>query len=629
METPIPASSRSRAFGLIIAALGIVYGDIGTSPLYAFRICFDGPGALPANADNILGVLSLIFWSLGILISVKYLSFVLRADNKGEGGILALMTLLTKTGKNPVVKRGIIVMLGLFGASLLYGDGLITPVISVLSAVEGLDTVTPAFHPFILPVTLATLIMLFLFQKHGSGAIGRVFGPIMLTWFLVIGLLGLLSIIHNPFVLSAFNPWYAIRFFLHNHLRGFFTLGTTFLALTGGEALYADVGHFGKRPIRAGWFYLVFPALVLNYFGQGAFLLHNPTSTVNLFYRLAPQGSVLLLVMLATIATVIASQAVISGVFSLARQSVQLGFFPRLAIIHTSNTTIGQVYVPVVNGMLCVATIILVLVFKKSDSLAGAYGVAVATTMLITTMFLFIAMRKIWKWNLYAATGLCSVFFVMDFAFFCANLMKIKDGGWLSLAIAACVMFIMITWDDCRQILRKQVMDAALSMKNFLADVVLLKPIRVPATAVFLAGNAAGVPRTLLHNYKHNMVLHNRIVIMTVVTEEVPYIEESQRTDISELGNGVYRLTLRYGFSETPDVPLALSKISIAGTDFNPMQTTYFLGRETLIVSNRKGPLSTLRKGVFAFLSRNACDASKFYHIPTNRVIEIGIQVDL
>ncbi len=620
---------HTQTYGLMVAALGVVFGDIGTSPLYAFRICFNGPGALPANTENILGILSLIFWSLGILISVKYLTFVVRADNKGEGGILALMTLLTKTGKHPAVRRGIFILLGLFGASLLYGDALITPVISVLSAVEGLDTVTPSFHPFILPLSLATLLFLFMFQKHGSGAIGKVFGVIMLIWFSVIGLLGLLSIVHNPGVILAIDPRHGVRFFLQNQMRGFFTLGTTFLVLTGGEALYADIGHFGKRPIRAGWFYLVFPALILNYFGQGAFLLSNPTTSENLFYRLAPQGTELLLVALATAATVIASQATISGVFSLASQCVQLGYFPRLAIVHTSNTRIGQVYVPVINGMLCVGTIILVLAFKKSDSLAGAYGVAVATTMLITTVFLFLAMRKIWKWNLFCAAGLCSVFFFMDFSFFCANLMKIKDGGWLSLAVAAGVMFIMITWDGCRRVLRGRIMSSALSMKDFLADVVVTKPTRVPATAVFLAGNAAGVPRTLLHNYKHNMILHQRVVIMTVVTEEVPYIEEAQRADISDLGNGFFRLTLRYGFSETPDVPAALSKISVAGTGFNPLQTTYFLGRETLIVSQKKDPLSRLRNGVFAFLSRNACDASKFYNIPTNRVIEVGIQVDL
>jgi len=629
MESPSSGTLKTSAFGIIIAALGVVYGDIGTSPLYAFRLCFSGEGAVPVVPNNVLGVLSLIFWSLVILISIKYLSFVLRADNKGEGGILALTTLLTKAQKNPAAKRGLIILLGLFGASLLYGDGLITPVISVLSAVEGLETATPAFTPFVIPISLATLLFLFFFQKRGSGSIGKVFGPVMLLWFLVIGLLGLLSIFKNPFVLAAIDPRHAVLFFVHNRMRGFFTLGTVFLTLTGGEALYADVGHFGKHPIRAGWFYIVFPALILNYFGQGAFLLQNPLATENLFYRLAPQWSVLLLVVLATIATVIASQAVISGVFSLARQSVQLGFFPRLAIVHTSNTTIGQVYVPVFNGMLCVGTIILVLAFKKSDSLAGAYGVAVSTTMLITTVFLYLAMRKVWKWNKYAATGMCSVFLIMDLTFFCANLMKIKDGGWLSLAVAACTMFVMITWDDGRRMMRERIMSAALSMKDFLSDVIMIKPTRVPATAVFLAGNAAGVPRTLLHNYKHNMILHQRVIIMTVVTEEVPYIDENQRTEISDLNHGFYRLTLRYGFSETPDVPSALSGISVGGTGLNPMQTTYFLGRETLIVSPKKGHMSRFRKGVFTFLSRNACDASKFYHIPSNRVIEVGIQVDL
>jgi KUP system potassium uptake protein len=629
MERPPPGTLKIPALGLIIAALGVVYGDIGTSPLYAFRICFDGTGALPANAENILGILSLIFWSLIILISIKYVSFVLQADNNGEGGILALMTLLTKSGRNPFVRRGLIIMLGLFGASLMFGDGLITPVISVLSAVEGLKTVSPAFGKLVLPISLATLLFLFWFQKRGSGTIGKVFGPIMLLWFAVIGLFGLLSIFKNPGVLLAVDPRHIIPFFLHNRMHGFFTLGTVFLVLTGGEALYADMGHFGKRPIRTGWFYIVFPALILNYFGQGAFLLRHPAATDNLFYRIAPHALVVPLIVLATAATVIASQAVISGVFSLARQAVQLGYFPRLAIIHTSNITIGQVYVPVFNGLLCAGTILLVLAFQQSDRLAGAYGVAVATTMLTTTVFLYLVMRKKWKWNPALSFGICALFALMDFSFFCANLLKIKDGGWISLAIAAASIFIMTTWDDSRRALRERINSAALSMKDFLSDIVAIKPTRVPSSAVFLAGNAVGVPRTLLHNYKHNMVLHNRVVILTVVTEDVPYIDEAERTEISDQGHGFFRMTLRYGFSETPDVPLALSKISIAGTGFNPMQTTYFLGRETLIVSNQKGPLSTLRKGVFAFLSRNACDASKFYHIPTNRVIEIGIQIDL
>lgn len=433
------------ALALVVAALGVVYGDIGTSCLYALRICFDGPRALPTTSDNILGLLSLIFWSLAILICIKYLVIVLRADNNGEGGVLALMTLLMKARKNPAASGGIILMLGLFGAALLYGDGVITPVISVLSAVEGLTTAAPRYGFLVVPISLVILILLFWFQKNGSGKIGSVFGPVMLIWFTVIGFLGLFSVSANPIVLAAINPLHAVLFFFQNRMHGFFTLGTVFLVLTGGEALYADIGHFGKSPIRAGWFYIVFPALILNYFGQGAFLLRNPTLTDNLFYRLAPEWALVPLVILATTATVIASQAVISGVFSLARQSVQLGFFPRLAIIHTSHTTVGQVYVPVFNGLLCAGTIILVLAFRKSDNLAGAYGVAVSTTMLITTVMLFFIMRRRWKWNPFAVGGITAVFLFFDVSFFLANLMKIKDGGWVSLLVAAAVFIINLS----------------------------------------------------------------------------------------------------------------------------------------------------------------------------------------
>jgi KUP system potassium uptake protein len=479
------------------------------------------------------------------------------------------------------------------------------------------------------PISIAVLIFLFWFQKSGSGAIGKIFGPVMLVWFGVIGALGLLSLCANPVVLLAIDPRHIFPFFFHNRIHAFFTLGTLFLVLTGGEALYADIGHFGTRPIRVGWFYLVFPTLMLSYFGQGAFLLRNPTLTDNLFYRVAPPWAVLPLVLLATFATVIASQAVISGVFSLARQSVQLGFFPRLSIIHTSSTTIGQVYVPVFNGLLCIGTLILVLAFRKSDSLAGAYGVAVATTMLITTLFLFMIMKKVWRWNTFAAAGICLIFFAIDAAFFSANLLKIKDGGWISLAIACCVMFLMITWDDGRRILRDHIISGAIAMKDFLKDVATIKPIRVPGISVFLAGNQAGVPRTLLHNYKHNKVLHNQVVVLTVVTKDVPIVDASERLDVEELGNGFYWITARYGFSETPDIPATLLSASVRGITFDQMQTTYFLGRETLIVTKTGGRMSPLRKGVFSFLSRNARDASKFFRIPPNRVIEIGIQVEL
>jgi KUP system potassium uptake protein len=629
MTTTSPQTNKTITLGIAIAALGVVYGDIGTSPLYALRICFMGPSAIATSPQNVLGVLSLIFWSLIVLVSFKYLSFVLRADNRGEGGILALMTLLAHKGKNPVLKRGLIVVLGLFGASLLYGDGLITPVISVLSALEGLTTVTPGFDIYVVPLSLAVLVLLFWFQKRGTAVIGAVFGPVMLLWFSVMAVLGIFSIVHTPYVLLAMDPRNAVLFFVTNRLHGFFTLGSVFLVLTGGEALYADMGHFGKRAIRAGWFSLVLPSLLLNYFGQGAYLLRSPSGVDNLFYRIAPSWTLLPLVALATMATVIASQAVISGVFSLARQSVQLGFWPRLSIIYTSNTTIGQVYVPAFNGFLCVGTILLVLAFLKSDNLAGAYGVAVSTTMLITTLMLFLVMHRLWRWNLFAAAGITAVFLVFDISFFLANIMKIRDGGWISLAIAAGTYFLMATWDNGRAMLRRRIADAALSMKDFLADVAAISPIRVPATSVFLAGNPSGVPRTLLHNYKHNLILHNRVIILTVVTEEIPHVDDEERSDIVAVGSGFYWCTLHYGFSETPDVPKALSKIDVGGVKFDPMKTTYFLGRETLIVSQKKSSMARWQKSVFSFLSRNACDASKFFCIPTNRVIEIGIQVDL
>jgi len=626
---PSPASKRPVTFGLIIAALGVVYGDIGTSPLYAFRLCFNGTNALPASPENVLGLLSLIFWLLIILITLKYLSFVLRADNNGEGGILALMTLLTKATKTPMLKRGGILLLGLFGAALMYGDGLITPAISVLSAVEGLTSVTPALTPFILPVSIGILFFLFWFQKHGSNAIGKIFGPIMLLWFATIALLGIFSIIKNPMVLVAIDPCYAVPFFVHNKIHGFLALGTIFLVLTGGEALYADMGHFGKGPIKRGWFYIVFPALIFNYFGQGAFLLRNPNQASNLFFQMGPQWLTFPLVVLATAATVIASQAVISGVFSLTRQAVQLGYFPRLVITHTSKTTIGQVYVPVFNWLLCIGTILLILGFKKSDNLAGAYGVAVSTTMLITTFFLSLVMTKIWKWNTLTSMFLCGIFFIIDFVFFCANILKIKDGGWVSISIAFAMIFLMLTWDDGRRLLREHITNAALAMQAFLADVIAMKPTRVAGTAVFLAGNPTGVPRTLLHNYKHNKVLHTNVVIVTVVTLEIPYVNEADRLSVTNLGSGFYWITAQFGFSETPDIPKTLESASVKGLSFDQMQTTYFLGRETLITTKRNSKMMFWQKGVFSFLSRNACDASNFFHIPPNRVIEIGIQIEL
>jgi KUP system potassium uptake protein len=555
---------------------------------------------------------------------------VLKADNNGEGGVLALMTLLLKSKQNISNFKSIIILfLGLFGAALLYGDGLITPVISVLSAVEGISSVSPSYDIFIIPSALIILLTLFAFQKHGSGKIGLVFGPIMFIWFFVIGLLGFISILKNPSIFMALDPRYSVYFFLENKMHGFFILGTIFLVLTGGEALYQDIGHFGKKPVRTGWFFIVFPALILNYFGQGAYLLNNPEHADNLFYRLSPSWATIPMVILATVATVIASQAVISGVFSLAKQTVQLGYFPRLSIFHTSSTHIGQVYVPFFNGVLVFGAVILILAFGKSEKLAGAYGVAVSLTMLITTVLLFFAMRQIWKWNFFAAFLPTIIFLSMNVAFLCATLMKIKDGGWISLFIATAIIITNYIWENGRINLRRTIFSAAISMEDFLKEIEKIKPIRVPGIAVFLAGSLAGVPRTLLHNYKHNKILHEKIVILTVLTEEIPIVKEENRMELKDYGLGFYWISLRYGFTETPNILMALSKAKLLGLVFDPMQTTYFLGRETLIVKRKKGRLPNWAKTFFAFLSKNACDASKFFNIPANRVIEIGIQIEM
>jgi KUP system potassium uptake protein len=612
---------------LTIAALGVVYGDIGTSPLYSLRICFAETGAVSVTQPNVFGILSLILWSLLILISLKYLTFVLRADNRGEGGILALMTLVRSalSGRFRIL---IVVTLGLFGAALLYGDGLITPVISVLSAVEGLTAVTPLFEPYVVPISIVILMLLFLFQRRGTGALGAVFGPVMIVWFITIGILGLTSILETPSILAALDPRHAVFFFVHNGWHGILSLGAVFLALTGGEALYADMGHFGKHPIRIGWYGLVLPALVLNYFGQGAHLLRHPAEIDNLFYHLAPSWALLPLVGLATVATIIASQAVISGAFSLTRQAVQLGYSPRLAVQHTSLQTIGQVYVPGINWALMVGAILLTLAFQHSDNLAGAYGVAVSTTMLITTLMLYMVMRARWRWSPAAALAVVIPFLVLDLAFFSSNALKILHGGWISLLVAAVAYLFMTTWKEGREVLRKKLVGQNVSEELFLQDIERNKPLRVPGLAIFLAGHAGGIPRTLLHNFKHNRIIHEKVILLTVHTEEVPRIDEKERIETRIIGQGFYRIILRFGFGEHPDLPHVLKKVNLEGIDFHPMNTTFFLGRETLIVSS-KGTMPVWRKLLFAAMSRNALDASKFFRLPPNRVVEIGIQVEL
>ncbi len=639
--------SRKAVFALALAALGVVYGDIGTSPLYSTRVSFGAScGVWPGEA-NILGVVSLVLWSLFILVAVKYLALVLRADNRGEGGILALMALVHRDGGKAGGFRALaVVLLGLFGAALLYGDGLITPAISVLSAVEGLNTTKPIFSPqTIILISLAVLVGLFWVQRYGTQKVGSIFGPVMLLWFLVIGLVGLVSICRHPAVLAALNPWHAVEFFLNNRWQGFVAMGAVFLAVTGGEALYADMGHFGPRPIRLGWYTLVLPALALNYCGQGAWMLESlrdPAMTVlrdghvvlkqelveNLFYRNIPSWGVYPMVALATAATVIASQAIISGAFSLTRQAIQLGYCPRLSIVHTSEETIGQVYLPVVNGLMLAGTVSLVLGFENSDSLAGAYGVAVSLTMLITTVLIFVLMRRLWNWSLAAAAGVCLPFLLLDLTFLGSNMLKIGDGGWVPLGIALASLVVMTTWQRGRSLLNRKLVEAAVATGDFLRDVAAMKPCRVPGVAVFLTGNPDGIPRTLLHNFKHNRIVHGQVVLLTVRTEEVPHVAEAERSQVRVLPEGFHQIILRYGFSEDPDIPVALRGIRIEGLDLDPMRVTFFLGRETLILGAERN-MRVWRKHLFSFLSRNARDASKFFRIPPNRIIEVGIQVEL
>ncbi len=611
---------------LSMGALGVVFGDIGTSPLYALRVGFDKEFGLPATAGNVLGVLSLIFWALTLTISIKYLVFILRADNRGEGGILALMA-LARPGGVPRQKFGLVAF-GLFGAALLYGDGIITPAISVMSAVEGLEVATPFFKPFVVLITMVLLVALFMIQRRGTAGIGALFGPVMAVWFLTIGLLGIHGILQAPRVLAGLNPLHAVRFFAENRLTAFLALGAVFLVETGGEALYADMGHFGRRPIRLAWFALVLPCLLLNYFGQGAQLLLNPAAEENPFFWLAPTWAVYPLVALATAATIIASQAVISGSFSLTRQAIQLGFSPRMLIKHTSEEEIGQIYVPVVNWALMAATLALVVIFRNSDNLASAYGVAVTTTMVITTLLFYAVARERWGWPAWAAGPLCGVFLVVDLAFFGANIIKVEHGGWLPLLIALGIFTLMSTWKRGRQVLGRRLREEALPADLFLQDIARKPPLRVPGTAVFMTGSAEGMPTALLHNLKHNHVLHERVVLLTLLTEEVPHVQTSQRLQMTELGSNIFRLTGHHGFMETPDVPKLLEQAKDLGLEFDPMTTTYFLGRETLIPSARPG-MARWREWLFAFLSRNAQRATTYFNIPVNRVVELGQEVEI
>jgi KUP system potassium uptake protein len=613
---------------LSLAALGVVYGDIGTSPLYAIRECFYGEYGVPVSPANILGVLSLISWSLILVVSVKYLVFVMRADNRGEGGILALMALVVPARAPSRGGPWRLLVLGLFGAALLYGDGMITPAISVLSAMEGLEVATPQFQPYVVPATLVILVALFLVQRHGTARVGAVFGPVTLVWFAVLATLGVRAILSEPSVLRALSPAHAVVFFAHNGLRGSLVLAAVFLVVTGTEALYADMGHFGRRPIRLAWFAVALPALGLNYFGQGALLLADPAAAHNPFYRLAPSWGLYPLVLLATLATIIASQAVISGAFSLTRQAIQLGYSPRIAVTHTSSDEEGQIYIGPVNWSLMVACCGLVLGFGASTHLAAAYGMAVTTTMVITTVLLYVLARKRWHWSRLAAGALAALFLPVDLAFLAANAIKIEHGGWFPLLVALAVFTLLSTWKRGRQVLGRRLRETALPLESFLADLAAQRVTRVPGTAVFLTGDPEGTPHALLHNLNHNHVLHEQVILLTVDTAEVPYVPSRERLEVKELGQGFRRIVAHYGFMQDPNVPGVLALASTPEFPMEPMRTTYFLGREKLIPAGRSG-MARWRERLFAFLSRSAEGATTFFRIPPNRVVELGAQIEL
>ncbi|HEY6092989.1 MAG TPA: potassium transporter Kup [Gemmatimonadales bacterium] len=614
---------------LALLALGVVYGDIGTSPLYAMREAFHGQHGIAVSPGNVFGVLSLIFWSLILIVTIKYHVVIIRADNKGEGGVLALMALVNGNriarGLSP---RRIMIVLGIFGAALLYADGALTPAISVLSAVEGLEIVTPQLQHWVIWITLVILIGLFAFQSRGTAGVGAVFGPVMLIWFFALAVLGLNSIMRNPSVLRAVFPTHAIRFFAEDPGRGLIVLGAVFLAVTGGEALYADLGHFGHSAIQLAWFTIPLPALMLNYFGQGALLLSQPDAAANPFYLLAPAKALYFLIPLATAAAIIASQAIISGAFSLTRQAVQLGYIPRMDIWHTSSREIGQIYVPTVNKMLAVLTIALVFGFQTSSNLAGAYGVALSTLMALTTVMFYVMSREVWGWSIVKAASVAGVFLIVDLTFLVSNALKIWHGGWVPLAIAIILYFVMSTWKRGREILSKRMMEKTVPLKLLLADLAAEPPVRVPGTAVFMYGSSDGTPPALVLNLTHNKVLHEKIVFLTIMTEDVPHVPPDTRVTVRRSGKGFHSVTARYGFMQDPDIGEVLAACKKSHLDIPLEGTTFFLGRETLIASDRPG-MAMWREHLFSFMSRNALRATAFFKIPPNQVFEVGAYVEL
>ena len=625
----LKSERAQRLVPLTLTAIGVVYGDIGTSPLYTIRECFYGIHAVDVTPENVLGVLSMVLYALFIVISIKYIVVVMRADNQGEGGILALTALLpARNGSTARHTTTVLVGLGIFGAALLYGDGMITPAISVLGAVEGLQLETPLFVPYVVPMSVAVLVMLFVFQQYGTHRVGRLFGPIMVIWFLTIAVLGLSWIVREPSVLGALDPMHAFKYFRAHGVPGLAVLGAVFLAVTGGEALYADMGHFGKQSIRIAWFALVLPALVLNYLGQGALLLLNGDAAKQPFFLLAPSWALFPLVGLATAAAIIASQALISGAFSLTQQAIQLGYAPRLDLEHTSAHEIGQVYVPQVNWALMVSTIFIVVGFGSSSALAAAYGVAVTMTMVITAVLLHVIAVERWKWPKPMAFGITSVFLLIDLTFFGANLLKLLQGGWLPIVIGASIFTAMTTWKSGRRAVAERLVARAIPIDHFLEAISAAPPIRVPGTAVFMTAQPRGVPPALVHNLRHNKMLHDHVVLLTVSTAPVPHAAEVDRVTVDALGHGLFVVRLLYGFMEEPHVPRALLAAQGEGLTIDADDITYFLGRETLIVTGRRG-MALWREKLFVLMARNSVRATAFFRLPPERVVELGVQVEI
>ncbi|RUL62597.1 potassium transporter Kup [Dyella dinghuensis] len=622
------ADSKRRLATLALGAIGVVYGDIGTSPLYTLQTTLSHDGMHP-TPESIYGVLSLIFWAQIIVVSLKYVTFIMRADNKGEGGIMALMALALRAVRDKPRTRWLLAIVGIFGASLFYGDGVITPAISVLSAVEGVKVAAPGLAHWIVPVTAVILFFLFAVQRHGTEHVGRMFGPVMVIWFITIAVLGGRMVLDNPHVLYAINPMYGVRFFFTHGVKAYIALGGVVLALTGAEALYADMGHFGKRPIRLAWFNFVLPALILNYFGQGALLLAHPDAIDNPFFKTVPSVLLYPMIALATAATVIASQAVISGAFSMTREAMSLGYSPRMPVVHTSREMSGQIFVPWVNSFLLVMVLVAVIGFRSSDSLSAAYGIAVTGTMTITTVLALFVARHQWRWSMPVVIIAGTVLLIIDMSFFTANLIKVEYGGWFPLVLGLAVFIVMTTWRRGRELVVREIKQGGLALVPFIENITEHPPLRVPGTAAFLTANQNSVPHALLHNLKHNKVLHERNVMLTVEVLETPVADAEERIHLTTMDGNFYGLELRFGFAEDPNIPLALSRCAKSGLPFDLMDTTFFLSRENVVADKRRPGMALWRDRLFAFMSRNALPATAFFQIPGNRLIELGTQVEI